>query len=152
MFASSVMLLILSAAVAVEPVSVWVAVNVFAAFVTAMFAPARVVAPVPPLAIGRVPVTPVVKGRPVALVNVTDVGVPRIGVTKVGLVDKTTLPVPVEVVTPVPPFATFNVPANVTAPLVALLGVKPVVPALKVVTLVVAALEANSLTTPELSL
>ena len=34
------------------------------------------VVPVPPLAIGSVPVTPVVKGRPVALVSVTLVGVP----------------------------------------------------------------------------
>ena len=40
---------------------------------------------VPPLAVGNVPVTPVVKGKPVALVNVPDVGVPRMGVTKVGL-------------------------------------------------------------------
>ena len=39
-----------------------------------------------------------------------DVGVPSKGVTNVGLVDKTTEPVPVEVVTPVPPFATGNVP------------------------------------------
>jgi hypothetical protein len=41
---------------------------------------------------------------------VTDVGVPKIGVTNVGLVDKTVLPVPVLVVTPVPPLATGNVP------------------------------------------
>jgi hypothetical protein len=34
-------------------------------------------------------------GKPVALVNVTDVGVPRIGVTKVGEVAKTFAPVPV---------------------------------------------------------
>ena len=32
---------------------------------------------VPPLAIGRVPVTPVVKGNPVALLKVPDDGVPR---------------------------------------------------------------------------
>ena len=36
----------------------------------------------------------------------------------------------------VPPFATAKVPPNVTAPLVAVLGVNPVVPALKVVTAV----------------
>jgi hypothetical protein len=36
--------------------------------------------------------------------------VPKIGVTKVGLVDKTLLPEPVLVVTPVPPRATGNVP------------------------------------------
>jgi hypothetical protein len=64
------------------------------------------VVPVPPLAIGSVPVTPVVKGRPVAFVNVTDVGVPKIGVTSVGLVLSTVLPEPVEVVTPVPPEVT----------------------------------------------
>ena len=62
--------------------------------------------PVPPFATGSVPVIPVVKGRPVAFVSVTEVGVPSKGVTKVGLVDKTTLPVPVEVVTPVPPEVT----------------------------------------------
>jgi hypothetical protein len=37
----------------------------------------RVAAPVPPLAIGSVPVTPVVKGRPVALVKVPLDGVPN---------------------------------------------------------------------------
>lgn len=52
-----------------------------------------------------------------------------IEVTKVGLVFKTTLPVPVDVVVPVPPLDTFRVPAKVTAPMVAVAGVKPVVPA-----------------------
>ena len=66
--------------------------------------------PVPPLAAGRVPVTPVVSGKPVAFVSVTDVGVPKTGVTNVGLVDKTLLPEPVDVVTPVPPLATGKVP------------------------------------------
>ena len=47
------------------------------------------------LVTGRFPVTPVVSGRPVAFVNVTDVGVPRMGVTSVGDVAKTLLPVPV---------------------------------------------------------
>jgi len=61
------------------------------------------VEPGPPLATGRVPVTPVVKGYPVALVSVPDAGVPNTGVIKVGLVLKTTAPVPVEEVTPVPP-------------------------------------------------
>jgi hypothetical protein len=41
------------------------------------------------------PDTPVLIGRPVALVSVTDVGVPRIGVTNVGLVAKTSPPLPV---------------------------------------------------------
>jgi hypothetical protein len=57
-----------------------------------------VVAPVPPLATGSVPVTPVDKGRPVAFVRVTDVGVPKIGVTSVGLVaNANTVPEPVVV-------------------------------------------------------
>ena len=58
-----------------------------------------VVAPVPPLATGKVPVTPVVNGRPVTLVITPDVGVPRRGVTKVGLVANTKAPVPVSFVT-----------------------------------------------------
>jgi len=74
--------------------------------------PVEVVTPVPPLATGRVPVTPVVKGRPVALVRVTEVGVPRTGVIKVGEVDSTLLPDPVDVVTPVPPLATGRVPVT----------------------------------------
>ena len=68
------------------------------------------------LVTGRLPVTPVVSGRPVALVRVALVGVPRTGVTNVGLVDSTTLPVPVFVVTPVPPLSTANVPAKVIVP------------------------------------
>ena len=39
---------------------------------------------------GRLPVTPVVRGKPVAFVSVALVGVPRIGVTNVGDVDSTT--------------------------------------------------------------
>lgn len=68
------------------------------------------VAFVPPFAIGKVSVTPVVRGNPVALVRVAEDGVPRAGVTRVGDVDNTTEPVPVLVVTPVPPDATGNVP------------------------------------------
>jgi hypothetical protein len=68
--------------------------------------PVEVATPVPPLATGNVPVTPVVRGSPVHEVKVPEVGVPKIGVTKVGLVDKTTLPEPVEVATPVPPEVT----------------------------------------------
>ena len=67
---------------------------------------------VPPLAIGRTPVTPVVKGKPVKLVATPEVGVPKRGVTSVGLVLRTTLPEPVEVVTPVPPLATGKVPVT----------------------------------------
>jgi hypothetical protein len=50
---------------------------------------------VPPLAVGSVPVTPVVKGKPVALVNVALVGVPNTGVTNVGEVANTNAPEPV---------------------------------------------------------
>jgi hypothetical protein len=48
-----------------------------------------------------------------------------------GAIERTTDPVPVLVITPVPPFATARVPASVIAPLVAEAGVKPVVPAEK---------------------
>ena len=68
---------------------------------TTLVVPVEVVTPVPPLATGKVPVTPVVSGRPVALVSVADDGVPSAGVTKVGEVEKTRL---VEVV-PVAPAA-----------------------------------------------
>ena len=66
----------------------------------------------PPLTGDKVPVTPVASGRPVAFVRVTEDGVPSAGVTSVGLFDKTTDPVPVEDVTPVPPFATGKVPVT----------------------------------------
>ena len=86
------------------------------------------VVPVPPLAIGSVPVTPVVRGRPVAFVSVAEVGVPKIGVTNVGLVDNTLLPEPVEVVTPVPPFSTGSVPVTLVAKLTNVVDVVPVPP------------------------
>jgi len=41
-----------------------------------------------------------------------DVGVPKTGVTKLGLLDSTTEPVPVLDVTPVPPLATAKVPVT----------------------------------------
>jgi len=63
----------------------------------------------------------------VQLVNVPLVGVPKRGVISVGLVDKTTLPVPVLEVTPVPPEATARALANVTT--CAALMVTAVVPA-----------------------
>ena len=72
--------------------------------------PVKVVTPVPPLATGKVPVTPVVSGNPVKFVATPEVGVPKIGETKVGEVDSTTFPLPVDVVTPVPPLATATVP------------------------------------------
>lgn len=46
--------------------------------------PVDVVTPVPPLATGKVPVTPVVKGKPVALVNTPEAGVPNAGVVNEG--------------------------------------------------------------------
>ena len=51
--------------------------------------------PVPPFAMGRTPVTPVVRGSPVALVSVILDGVPRLGVVRLGEVARTALPVPV---------------------------------------------------------
>ena len=44
---------------------------------------------------GRMPVTPVVSGKPVALVKTRAVGVPNAGVTRVGLVANTFAPEPV---------------------------------------------------------
>jgi hypothetical protein len=69
---------------------------------------------------------------------------------KVGEADNTVLPVPVEVVTPVPPLATAKVPATVTAPDVAVLGVKPVEPKDIDSTPTAVALDASKVTTPEL--
>jgi len=77
---------------------------------TTLPVPVEVVAPVPPLATGSVPVTPVVSGSPVAFVRVADAGVPKVGVISAGELLRTTLPVPVEVVVPVPPLATGSVP------------------------------------------
>ena len=77
---------------------------------------------VPPLAIGRVPVTPVVKGRPVTLVKVPDEGVPRAPpfTTKAPAVptatpSAVTTPVPVVVVAgaaPAPPPITIALAAR----------------------------------------
>jgi hypothetical protein len=61
---------------------------------------------------------------------------------KVGDALRTVLPVPVLVVTPVPPLATARVPAREIAPAVAEAGVRPVVPAEKVLTPVVPATAA----------
>lgn len=72
----------------------------------------RAVSPVPPRFAGRVPVVPASIGRPVAFVSVALDGVPSAGVVKLGLLDKTTEPVPVDVVTPVPPLATGRVPVT----------------------------------------
>ena len=71
-----------------------------------------VVWPVPPRFRGRVPAVPPSIGKPVALVRVAALGVPRFGVTSAGLLESTFEPLPVELVTPVPPFATGNVPVT----------------------------------------
>ena len=65
---------------------------------------------------------------PVMFVPSKKLGVPRFGVTSVGLLDSTTFVVPVDVVTPVPPLATTKVPATVTLPVVEVDGVSPVEP------------------------
>jgi hypothetical protein len=46
----------------------------------------KVLAPIPPFPTGNVPMTPVVRGNPVALVRTTADGVPRAGVVSTGLV------------------------------------------------------------------
>jgi hypothetical protein len=71
-------------------------------------AAAAVTALVPPLAIGRVPVTPVVSGSPVRLVAIPLEGVPNAGVVSEGLMDITTLPVPVIVLLTRPLEASVN--------------------------------------------
>jgi hypothetical protein len=75
-----------------------------------------VVCPVPPLAIGRVPVTPVESGNPVQLVSVPDEGVPKAGVTNVGDVANTSDPVPVSSVTAFSKLSDVGVPKNVATP------------------------------------
>ena len=62
------------------------------------------------------PEIPVETGRPVALVSVADVGVPRIGVTKVGEVAKTAAPVPVSLVRAVVRLALDGVARKVATP------------------------------------
>ena len=71
---------------------------------------------VPPLAVGSVPVTPVVRGSPVALVRVALVGVPNTGVTKVGEVAKTAEPVPVSSVKAERRLAELGVARKVATP------------------------------------
>jgi len=61
----------------ISPDTVTVPVNVGAADKTLFPVPVELVTPVPPLATGNVPVTPVESGSPVALVKVPDVGVPK---------------------------------------------------------------------------
>ena len=60
------------------------------------------------------PDTPVLIGRPVALVSTPEVGVPSKGATSVGVLLRTTEPVPVDVVVPVPPEVTGSDEASVS--------------------------------------
>jgi hypothetical protein len=62
------------------------------------------------------PDTPVEIGKPVQLVNVPLVGVPKSGVTKVGDVANTSAPEPVSPVTAAARFALDGVPRNVATP------------------------------------
>lgn len=62
------------------------------------------------------PAIPVDTGRPVQLVRVPDVGVPRTGVTSVGVFAKTRDPVPVSSVTADAKLALEGVPRNVATP------------------------------------
>ena len=77
--------------------------------------PVEVVTPVPPLPTAKVADSPAAvpdvfwfSVGNVQLVKFPDAGVPRIGVTNVGLFDRTLFPEPVDVVTPVPPLATVK--------------------------------------------
>ena len=62
------------------------------------------------------PLTPVLIGNPVALVSVAADGVPRLGVTSVGLVAKTSDPLPVSSVTAAAKLADVGVPSHVATP------------------------------------
>jgi hypothetical protein len=78
--------------------------------------PVDVVTPVPPLFTARVADSPAAvplvfwfRVGNVQLAKFPELGVPSAGVTKLGLVERTTEPEPVDVVTPVPPLATARV-------------------------------------------
>jgi hypothetical protein len=92
--------------------------------------PVELVTPVPPLATGNVPVTPVLNGKPVQLVNVPEDGVPRTGVVSVGLVRVLLVRVcvPVNVVTTVESIAIVTAPVapETVIPVPATLLVTPV--------------------------
>lgn len=83
---------------------------------TTLVVPVDAVTPVPPLATGNVPVTPVVIGKPVQLVKTPEAGVPSAGVTSVGLVANTKEPEPVSLVTAAAKLAEDGVAKNVATP------------------------------------
>ena len=88
--ATLVALVALVTAVAPIAATISAALALLTAAVTAPLSNApdvNVIAPVPPLATGSVPVTPVVSGNPVKFVATPDVGVPSTGVIIVGLVN-----------------------------------------------------------------
>jgi hypothetical protein len=62
------------------------------------------------------PLTPVLMGSPVQLVRVPEVGVPKSGVTKVGLVANTAAPLPVSSVSAAARLALLGVPNQVAMP------------------------------------
>jgi hypothetical protein len=72
---------------------------------------------------GRFPVTPVVSGKPVALVSTPALGVPILGVVNTGLVAKTACPVPVSSVRAARRLALEGVASTVATPVP-----KPVMP------------------------
>ena len=73
--------------------------------------------PVPPLATGKIPVTPVVKGNPVALLNTKALGVPKAGATKVGEVARTTSPEPVVAISSITPAPVDTLPKTLSVAL-----------------------------------
>lgn len=81
---------------------------------------------------GRFPVTPVVRGNPVALVRTSVVGVPRLGVTRVGDVASTTDPEPVveaaEMAVPLPESMPLIVVERVIAGVVVAVATVPAKP------------------------
>jgi hypothetical protein len=66
---------------------------------------------------GNSPVTPVLNGKPVALVSVSTVGVPRLGVVNTGDVASTAFPLPVVAAVAATPNATPFVFVHVIVPL-----------------------------------
>jgi hypothetical protein len=76
----------------------------------------KAVIPVPPFATGRVPVTPLVNGKPVALVRTAADGVPKAGVVSEGEVANTNAPLPVSSVTAAARFALDGVARKVATP------------------------------------
>jgi hypothetical protein len=114
-----VMLAQVAAPLVLRTVTAWL-VQVAPAYAVGALAPLPRTRPVrppaPPFAAGKMPDTPVVRGRPVALVRTKAVGVPSAGVTSVGLVPKTSRPDPVSLVTAAAKLADVGVPRKVAIP------------------------------------